>query len=48
MPYEEGRNLVDSLEEVEALWVMKDGTVEATDGMKKIMKSNGASGTKAN
>lgn len=46
MPYEEGRKLVDSLDGVEAIWIMKDGTVEATDGMKKIMKSNGASGAK--
>lgn len=45
MPYEKGRKLVDSLDDVEALWVMKDGTIEATDGMKKIMKSNGASGS---
>lgn len=45
MPYEQSRKLVDSLEGVEAIWIMKDGTVEATDGMKKIMKSNGASGS---
>ncbi len=44
MPYDKSRELVDSLDGVEAIWVMKDGTIEATDGMKKIMKSNGASG----
>ncbi len=43
-PYEEGRKLVESLDGVEALWIFKDGTVEATDGMKQIMKSNGATG----
>ncbi|MFA5523045.1 MAG: FAD:protein FMN transferase [Tissierellales bacterium] len=46
MPYEEGRKLVDGLDGVEAIWIMKDDTIEATDGMKKIMKSNGASGAK--
>lgn len=44
MPYEEGKNLVDSLDGVEAVWVMPDGGVEATDGAKKIMKSQGATG----
>ncbi len=44
MPYDESRDLVDRLEGVEAIWVMKDGKVEATEGLKKIMKSNGASG----
>jgi len=47
MPFEESRKLVESLKDVEALWVMPDGKVEATDGMKKIMKSNGATGAKA-
>lgn len=47
MPYKEGRALVESIEGVEALWVMRDGKIEATEGMKNIMKSNGASGAKA-
>lgn len=42
MPYEEGRALVESLDDAEALWVFKDGTIEATEGMKAIMKSHGA------
>ena len=41
-PYEEGRALIDSLEGVEAIWIMPDGTLKATDGAKKIMKSQGA------
>lgn len=44
MSYEKGRDLVDNLEGVEAIWVMFDGTVRATDGAKKIMKSQGAKG----
>lgn len=43
-PYEEGRKLVESMDGVEALWVYKDGTIKATDGMKEIMKSQGATG----
>jgi thiamine biosynthesis lipoprotein len=41
MPYEEGRRLVDRLEDVEALWVLQDGTVEATAGMKSVLKFQG-------
>jgi thiamine biosynthesis lipoprotein len=48
MPYEKSRELVESIEGVEAVWVMPDGKVEATEGAKKIMKSNGATGAKAN
>ncbi|WP_232696402.1 FAD:protein FMN transferase [Brevibacillus daliensis] len=43
-PYEESRAFVDRLEGVEALWVMQDGTVKATQGMETILKSKGASG----
>ncbi len=42
LSYEEGRQLVESLDGVEAMWVFKDGRIETTDGMKQIMKSNGA------
>lgn len=47
LPYEEGRQLVESLDNVEALWIFKDGRIEFTEGMKKIMNSQGASGATA-
>lgn len=47
-PYEEGRKLVESLDGVEALWIKKDGTIEATEGMEKFMKSKGATAGKGN
>jgi len=46
LPYEKSRALVESLDGVEAIWIMPNGVVEATDGMKQIMKSHGASGGK--
>ncbi len=46
LPYEDSRKLVESLDGVEAIWVLKDNTIEATDGMKAIMKSYGATGAK--
>ena len=36
MPYEDGRKLVDSLENVEAIWIYSDGTVIYTDGIHPI------------
>lgn len=45
LPFDESKELIESLDGVEALWVMKDGEIEATEGMKTIMKSQGAKGT---
>jgi thiamine biosynthesis lipoprotein len=47
IPFDESRALVERLDGVEALWVMPDGTVEASEGMQNIMKSHGATGAKA-
>ncbi len=46
MPYKQSRALVESLEGVEALWIMPDGNVKTTQGIEKIMKSHGATGAK--
>lgn len=47
MPFSEAKDLIESLEGTEAIWVMDDGKIEATGGMKGIMKSYGATGAKA-
>lgn len=48
LPYDQSKKLADSLDDVNVLWIMKDGKIEATDGMKRIMKSKGATGLKLN
>lgn len=40
MTYEEGRELVDSLEEVEVLWIFNSGEQKTTDGMISVEKNN--------
>ncbi|MGI5839170.1 MAG: FAD:protein FMN transferase [bacterium] len=42
LPPAESRALAESLPGVEAVWVMPDGTMEVTEGMKKMLKSYGA------
>lgn len=42
MPYEQGRELIDSLPDVEALWVLPDKTIQMTDGLSTIAVSKGA------
>ena len=46
MPYEDGRALIDSLDGVEALWSLHDGTVHMTDGLALMTRSHGASSQK--
>lgn len=38
MPFDEGRNLIDSLPEVEAMWVHKDGQVEYSSGFQSFLE----------
>lgn len=47
LPYEQSSALAESLEGVDALWVMPDGEIRTTQGMQKIMRSKGASGAMA-
>lgn len=42
LPYEDSRALAESMD-VEVLWVMPDGEVRITEGMKEILLSHGAS-----
>lgn len=46
LPFEESKALAESMEDFEAMWVFPDGTIEATEGMKEIMLSHGATGGK--
>ncbi len=46
LPYEESLALAQSLEGVEALWVMPDREIRATEGMKKALKKLGGSKNK--
>lgn len=46
LPYDRSRSLAGSLDGVEAAWVMPDGRVEVTDGMKALMGGHDALGTK--
>ena len=45
MPYEQGRAFVDSLPDVEAYWVLSDGSVYFTDGLASTLQSQGATST---
>lgn len=38
LPYEQGRALVDSLDGIEALWILADKTVKFTEGMESSME----------
>ncbi|MBP1757543.1 MAG: thiamine biosynthesis protein ApbE, partial [Firmicutes bacterium] len=41
MPYEEGRKLIESIPNCEALWILDDGSIKATDGMLAVLKDKG-------
>lgn len=41
LPYAEGRALVESLPDCEALWVFADGTLQATAGMTAVLQDEG-------
>lgn len=43
MPYETAKGYVESLDGVEAYWVLNDGTIMFSDGLKIILRSQGAS-----
>ncbi len=43
MSYEEGRAFVDSQPDIEAYWVLNDGSVQYTDGLQAILRSQGGS-----
>ncbi len=46
LPPERSLPLAESLDGVEALWVMPDGSLVVTDGMKKLLRSEGATNRK--
>ncbi len=39
LPYEAGRAVAERLDGVEVMWILPDGTIEATDGMKDYARS---------
>lgn len=41
LPYDKSRELVESIDGVDALWVMNDGSIRATENMKKSLKDMG-------
>jgi len=46
LPYDQSRTLIESIEGVEALWIMPDGTIQATDNMKSMLKNLGGASSK--
>jgi len=46
MPYDKGLEYVKTLSGVEALWILPDGTMKATDGMKALLKGMGGATSK--
>lgn len=46
LPYEEGLAYIQGLGGIEALWVLPDGSVKATEGMKAMLKNLGGATSK--
>ncbi|MBQ9010108.1 MAG: FAD:protein FMN transferase [Clostridia bacterium] len=46
MPYEESRAFIESLPDVEAIWLFADGSEEMTEGIRSAAKSAGATNRK--
>ena len=41
MTYKEGRDFVEGMDGLEALWVLNDNSIEYTEGMKEVLKEHG-------
>lgn len=46
LPYEQGLEYIKGLGNVEAMWVLPDGTIKVTDGMKSTLKKLGGATSK--
>lgn len=46
LPFEESYTLAKSIDELEVIWVFHGGEIKVTEGMKEILASYGASGSK--
>lgn len=46
LPYDKSRELVESIDGIEALWIMPDGTIYATENMKNSLKKMGGASNK--
>ncbi len=41
LPFDEGKTIIESIDETDALWVMKDGKIKMTEGMKELISGKG-------
>ena len=42
LPFDESKALAESIDNLDAIWIFADGTIEMTEGYKKVSKSQGA------